>query len=112
MAQYYAGQLTMLEKEHRAHSSSYHQDLHQCQCTVLQETSLIHLFRCLTINFEKIMQFVLLQVTCEDIPGDGTEVKLQLEVQTIRGRKVKVIEQDSQTFSVKSLVPGSKYEIK
>ena len=58
------------------------------------------------------MQFAIFQATCEDIPGEGAEVKLQLEVQTIRGLKVKVVELDSQTFSVRSLVPGTKYEIK
>ena len=46
-----------------------------------------------------------------DIPGEWAEVKLQLEVQTIKGLKVKVIEKDSRTFLVRSLVPGTKYEI-
>ena len=58
------------------------------------------------------MQFAIFQVTCEDIPGEGAEVKLQLKVQTIRGLKVKVVEKDSRTFSVRSLIPGTKYEIK
>ena len=39
-------------------------------------------------------------------------MKLQLEVRTIGGRKMKVNEKDSRTFSVNSLVPGTKYEIK
>ena len=63
-------------------------------------------------SFETVMQFVIFQVTCEDILGEGPEFKLQLEVQTIRGLKVEIIENDSRTFSVRSLVPGTKCEIK
>ena len=43
---------------------------------------------------------------------ENDEAKLLLEVHTENGVKRKVLEKDSENFSVSGLVPGTKYEIK